>query len=192
MWNIILEERSRSTRAHGEWDSDFFRLKRHSTYDYIHDNSLPGQGQEKIVYIFKMSTCGVASGVDIVKRMQPRGDLQYEWVMYDHIKRMVGWTTMGIHIYDPEFRKVVTIAVSDMQCEAQDAQVQMWQSLLQVIEAHGYFNITFKGFMADSAQTDFNAKRIVLDLGIQRFQWKIKNELVSFTGRWHWNATRSN
>ena len=69
MRNIILEERSRSTRAHGEWESDFFRLKKHLTYDYIHDNSLRGQGREKIVYIFKMSTCRVASGVDIVKRM---------------------------------------------------------------------------------------------------------------------------
>ena len=69
MRNIISEERSRSTRAHGEWESDFFRLKRHLTYDYIHDNSLPGQGREKIVYIFKISTCGVASRVDIVKKM---------------------------------------------------------------------------------------------------------------------------
>ena len=102
MRNIISEERLR-TRAHEEWKSDFFRLKRHSTYDYIHDNSLLGQGREKIVYIFKMSTCGVASGPDIVKRMQPGGDLQYEWVMYDYVKRMEGWTTMGIHVYDPEF-----------------------------------------------------------------------------------------
>ena len=125
-----LEERSRSTYAYREWESDFFRLKRHSSYDYIHDNSLPRQGREKIVYIFKMSTCKVASGVDIVKRMQPGGDLQYEWVMYDHVKRMVGWTTIGIHVYDPEFWKVVTIAVCDMQCEVQDAQVRMWQSLL--------------------------------------------------------------
>ena len=34
--------------------------------------------------------------------------------MYDHVKRMVGWTTMEIHVYDLEFRKVVTIAVCDM------------------------------------------------------------------------------
>ena len=83
-------------------------------YDYIHDNLLSGQGQEKIVYISKMSTCRVVSGVDIVRRMQPGGDLEYEWVMYDHLKRMEDWTTTDIHIYDPKFRKVVTIAVCDM------------------------------------------------------------------------------
>ena len=85
--------------------------------------------------------------------------------MHDHVKRMEGWTTMGIHVYDPEFWKVVTIAICDMQCEAQDAQVQMWQSLLQVMEVHGYSNITFKGFMADSAQANFNAIRIVFGSG---------------------------
>ena len=67
MRNIISEEKSRSTCAHVEWESDFFRLKRHLTYDYIHDNSLLGQGREEIVYIFKMSICGVASGVDMLR-----------------------------------------------------------------------------------------------------------------------------
>ena len=117
MQNIISEEKSK-TRGHGEWESEFFRLKRHSMYDYIHDSSLPGQSREKIVYIFKMLTCGVANGVDLVRRMQPRGDLQLEWVMFDHVKRMDNWTTMGIHVYDLEYRKVLTIAVCNMQCEA--------------------------------------------------------------------------
>ena len=66
MRNIISEERSR-TRGHGEWESDFLRLKRHSMYDYSHDNSLPGQGQEKIVYI---SRC-------------------------QHARLQVGWTLLG-------------------------------------------------------------------------------------------------
>ena len=39
--------------------------------------------------------------------------------------------------------------------------MRMWHSLLQVMEVHGYSNITFKGFMADSAQANFNAVRIV-------------------------------
>ena len=160
MRNIISEERSKA-RGHGEWESDFFKLKRHSMYDFIHDSVLPRQGREKIIYIFKMSTCRVASGVDLVRRMQPWGDLQFEWVMYDHVKRIDGWTTLGIHVYDLEYRKVMTIVVYDMRCEAQDAQMRMWQSLLEVMELHGYTNINFKGFMADSAQANFNAVRIV-------------------------------
>jgi hypothetical protein len=41
--------------------------------------------------------------------------------MFDHVKRVKDWTTMGIDVYDPEYRKVMTIAVCDMQSEIVDA-----------------------------------------------------------------------
>ena len=58
----------------------------------------------------------------------------------------------------------------------------MWRSLLQVMEAHGYSNITFKGFMADSAQANFNAVRIVFGSGDP----KIPMENRERTCQFHW------
>jgi hypothetical protein len=52
--------------------------------------------------------------VSLVCRMQPGGDLENEWVMFDYVKRVKDWTTFGVHVYDPEYRKVMTIAVCDM------------------------------------------------------------------------------
>jgi hypothetical protein len=61
----------------------------------------PSQGID-LVYLFKMSTYGPASGVSLVRKMQPGGDLENEWIMFDHVKRVKDWTTMGIHIYDTD------------------------------------------------------------------------------------------
>ena len=35
------------------------------------------------MYLFKMSTVGAGSGVDLVCRMQLGGDLQFAWIMFD-------------------------------------------------------------------------------------------------------------
>ena len=44
---------------------NILKLKKASTYDYIHDSWFPGQGATTdIVYLFKVSTIGVGSGVD--------------------------------------------------------------------------------------------------------------------------------
>ena len=46
------------------------KLKKASTYDYIHDSRFPGQGSSgDIVYLFNMSIVGARSGVDLVRRM---------------------------------------------------------------------------------------------------------------------------
>ena len=50
-------------------------IKKDSKFEFIHDNVFPGQSKEK-VYIFKMLTKGPGSGADLVRRMQPEGDLQ--------------------------------------------------------------------------------------------------------------------
>jgi len=41
---------------------------------------------------------GVGNGVSLVTRMQPSGDLQNAWIMFDHVKRVVGWTIMVCHV----------------------------------------------------------------------------------------------
>jgi hypothetical protein len=49
---------------------------------------------------------GDGYGVDLVKRMQPRGDLESSWTMFDHVKCDVqGWTTMACHVYDLSITK---------------------------------------------------------------------------------------
>ena len=69
-----------------------------------------------------MSTLDVGSGADLVRRMQPGGDLELAWIMFDHIKRVVGWTSLGAHVYNLIYCKVMTIAVCDMMCEMAEAQ----------------------------------------------------------------------
>jgi hypothetical protein len=49
----------------------------------------PGQGSDSDkVLVFKMSKVGPGSGLDLVKRMQPSGDLEDASMMFDHVKRV--------------------------------------------------------------------------------------------------------
>jgi len=91
-------------------------MKKQAKIKFIHDSIFPKQGQEK-VYLFKMLVDGPGSGVHLVKRMQPGGDLEHCFLMFDHVKRVKGWTTIACHVYDSGFCKVMTIAVCDMQSE---------------------------------------------------------------------------
>ena len=94
-----------------------FKLKKGSMYDYIQDSCFPGQGSE-LAYVFKMSTVGPGSGMDLVRRMQPGGNLALQFVMFDHVKRINEWTTLGVYVYDPIHCKVMTICVCDMKSES--------------------------------------------------------------------------
>jgi hypothetical protein len=76
----------RSGGKRGAYDS-IMAMQRYITIEYIHGNSFPGQGMDK-VYVFMMLVNGPRSGVDLVKRMQPRGDLENAWLMCDHVKRV--------------------------------------------------------------------------------------------------------
>ena len=100
------------------------KLRGASKWAFVQESKFPGQ-QTNIdkVFIFKMSEVGPASGVDLVKRMQPGGDLECAWVMFDHVKRVKDWTTMACHVYDSIYCKVMTIAMCDMQIEDCSAQV---------------------------------------------------------------------
>lgn len=59
-----------------------------------------------------------------------------------------------------------TIAVCDMKVEDVRAQVLFWELLNRVMSAHVCDPITFRGFMADEAQANWNAVRIVYGEGI--------------------------
>jgi len=108
--NVISSFRSNNQ---GGVIDNIMTMKKESKFEYIHDSVFPGQGKEK-VYIFKMLIEGPGSGVDLVKCMQPGGDLQNAWMMFDHVKRVKAWTTMACHLYDPQYKKVITISTYDM------------------------------------------------------------------------------
>ena len=82
--NVISSFRSNN---HGGIINNIMTMKRESKFEFIHDSVFPGQGKEK-VYMFKMLTEGPRSGVDLVRQMQPSGDLQNAWLMFDHVKRV--------------------------------------------------------------------------------------------------------
>ena len=108
--NVISS--SRSNNRGGVIDN-IMTMKRESKFEFIHDSVFLGQGKEK-VYVFKMLTEGPGSGVDLIRRMQVGGDLQNAWMMFDHVKRVKDWTTMACHVYDSQYKKVMTIAICNM------------------------------------------------------------------------------
>ena len=108
-----------------------------------------------------MAELGPGSGVNLVRRMQPGGDLEDAWMMFDHVKRVKSWTTMACHVYDSTYCRVMTIAVCDMQSEDVAAQQVFWKNLNAVSSKHDITNPNFKGFMADNAQANWNVVRIV-------------------------------
>jgi hypothetical protein len=113
------------------------------------------------MFVFKMSEVGPANGVDLVRRMQPGGDIENAWIMSDHVKLVKGWTTMAAHVYDGTYQRVMTISCCDFQLEDKEAQVLFWQNLNHVMARHGIPHPTFIGFMADNVQANWNAVRIV-------------------------------
>lgn len=142
------------------------KLRGSSNWAFIQENKFPGQGSDvDKVFVFKMSEIGPGSGVDLVRRMQPGGDLEDAWLMFDHVKRVKQWTTMACHVYDSTYCKVMTIAICDMQSEDVVAQCIFWNNLNAVVARHNILKPVFKGFMADNAQANWNAVRMVYGSG---------------------------
>jgi hypothetical protein len=161
-------------------------LKGCSNWPYIQENLFPGQGSDSDkVFVFKMSEVGPGSGVDLVKRMQPGGDLEDAWMMFDHVKRVKKWTTMACHVYDSTYCRVMTIAVCDMQSEDAAAQSVLWKNLNAVLTRHGIPEPKFKGFMADSAQANWNAIRVIYGSGDAAIPMKDQERTCLF----HWTQS---
>ena len=50
---------------------------------------------------------------------------------------------------------VLTIACCDMHPKDAHAQMTLWENLDAMMHENGVLNVNFKGFMADSAQTNW-------------------------------------
>lgn len=172
-------------RRYGVMDS-IALLRGSSNWNFVQKNMFPGQGEDTDkVFLFKMSEVGPGSGVDLVKRMQVGGDLENAWIMFDHVKRVKAWTTMACHVYDSTYCRVMTIAMCDMQSEDAVAQSVLWKNLNTVMARHGVPKVNFKGFMADSAQANWNAVRIIYGSGVASEIMQDKERTCLF----HWTQS---
>ena len=120
--NLIYD--AKVSLSGGGYVDSILKLKKGSIYNYIQDSQFPRQGSD-LAYIFKMSTVGPGSDVDLVRQMQRGRDLELQWDMFDHVKCINHRTTLEVHVYDPTFYKVMTICVCDMKSEMADHQKQM-------------------------------------------------------------------
>ena len=71
---------------------------------------------------------------------------------------------MACHVYDATYQRLITIACN-FQSEDKDAQIIFWKNLNHIITRYGVLLLQFQGFMADSAQANWNAVWIVYGSG---------------------------
>jgi len=57
----------------------------------------------------------------------------------------------------------MTIAVYDMHSKDYVAQIVFWKNLNSILARHGVFHPKFKGFIADSAQTNSNVLKTIYE-----------------------------
>jgi hypothetical protein len=89
---------------------------------------------------------------------------------------------MACHVYDAIYCRVITIAICDMHSEDAVAQSVLWKNLNVVIARHGIPKPKFKGFMADSAQANWNAFRVIYGSGDAAIPMKDQERTCLF----HW------
>ena len=95
-----------------------------SNWAYIQRNIFSDQNNDfDKVFIFKMSEVGPGSGVNLIHRMQLGEDLEHAWIMFDHVKHIINWTTIACHVYDATYQRIMTIACYDFQSEDKNAQI---------------------------------------------------------------------
>ena len=72
-----------------------------------------------------------------------------------------------------------------MQSEDIEAQMVFWKNLNAVIKRHGVDMPYFKGFMADSAQANWNAVRVVYGSGNKEERMDDRERTCQF----HWTQS---
>ncbi|KAL3702120.1 hypothetical protein R1sor_020142 [Riccia sorocarpa] len=108
-------------------------MQQNTIYRTVQRSLFPGQADsDKRCHVFKMATVGPGSGVNLVNRMRPGGNLEGAWVMWNVMYRIdSGWCTMGIHVYDHVLRCLSTIAICELKAEDKEThkavqQIEDW------------------------------------------------------------------
>jgi hypothetical protein len=76
----------------------------------------------------------------------------------------------------------MTIAVCNMQSEDAAAQMVLWKNLNDVMARHSVPEPKFKGFMADNAQANWNAVKMIYGSGDATISMKDQEKMCLF----HW------
>jgi len=79
----------------------------------------------------------------------------------------------------------MTIASCDMQSEDCDAQIVFWKNLNAVMERNGVVHTNFKGFIADSAQANWNAVWVIYGNGKKEDRMDDRERTCQF----HWTQS---
>ena len=119
------------------------------------------------------------SGVELVKRMQVKGDMENSWIMFDHVKRVKDWKTIACYVYDSRYCKVLTIVCNDMQFEDGTTQTLFWKNLNIIMAKNGVSKVNFKGSMTDNAQVNWNAVRMIYGDGDPTLSMVVRERTTS-------------
>ena len=87
--------------------------------------------------------------------------MEISCIMFDHVKNLKDRTTTVCCVYDSRYCKVLIIACRDIQSEDGVTQIFFWKNLKSVMAKNCVPNVNFKGFMADSAKTIWNAVKMI-------------------------------
>ena len=128
----------------GKYIDNILKLKKASTYNlYFEDSIFCGHGSD-LVYMFKISTCSVGSGIDFVKRTQPGGDIQNEWVMLEHVKKSEGVNNPQNSCLRPRLLQGHDNCGLRHASETTEVLEWVWLLMLNILEKHGVTNENFK------------------------------------------------
>jgi hypothetical protein len=132
------------------------KMQKNVHFLFIQQYRVPGQGSEKgFPFIFKMSSKGAGSGVDLLKRMRPGNDLFGTWVMFDVMHQITtGWLTFSAHIYDHNYRALCTIFTCKLLAKDADSCKIAWTKMIEIARESGVTNVHIHGFVADNAGAD--------------------------------------
>ncbi len=129
-----------------------------------------------------MSINGVGSGPCLITRMQPIGDLQNAWTMFDHVNHITSWVTMACHVYNLAYYKMMTIVIYNMQFKDIKVQQIMWKKLNEMMWKNRFPKPKFKGSMVDNAQANWKLSKLFMVMGTLLSRWLIKNAHVYSIG----------
>ena len=159
-------------------------LKNRCRYPFIQSMLFPGQLRGRLQpHVFKMSVRGLGSGVDLINRMRPGGNLQEMWVHFDHVHRVFGWPTMSAHVYDPFVCSILTIATCGFKVEDHFAPIEFWKMLNSVVQENGFRKPEFWGFMANEANANCLAVHAVYFGGAKKRHLKKRGVVLSIGSR---------
>ncbi|CAM6093771.1 unnamed protein product [Calypogeia fissa] len=164
-WSVV-RNMIRSIKKYTHASSDLqmlLELKKKMVMPFVQSILFPGQSLnvDERPHIFKMSTTGPGSGLDLIRRMQPGGDLEKSWIMSDVMHRTLDdkWCTMSAHVYDHHYRGLCTIFTCELVSQDTLLLQTAWKVMRRICKDHGLSNVQFTGFMADNADVGWNAIR---------------------------------